>query len=55
MNDKTIKARISIGLTSCDPSKMHMDKRKIIHLSDSALLKAKECGKNKICALFPNG
>jgi len=54
MDNKSINTHISIGLTSCDPSKMPMDKRKIIHLADEALLKAKEGDKNKICALFPN-
>ncbi|GFE61157.1 GGDEF domain-containing protein [Geobacter sp. AOG2] len=55
MDNEIIKTKISIGLTSCDLSKLPMDKRKIIHLSDTALLKAKESGKNKICALFSDG
>jgi len=55
IDNKTIEAQISIGITSSDPSNMPMDKRNIIHLSDAALLKAKESGKNKIRTSFPNG
>jgi len=46
-----IKANISIGFASYDPSNKTLDKKQIILMADNALLTAKSAGKNRIFAM----
>lgn len=46
-----IKAYISIGLASFDPTNKTLDKKQIILMADNALLTAKSAGKNRIFAM----
>jgi two-component system, cell cycle response regulator len=46
VSNEIIKVKISIGLTTFDPSNVSMDKKHIIHMADQALLQAKRSGKN---------
>ncbi len=51
VENEILKVKISIGLTSYDPSDKTMDKKQIINMSDKALLEAKRSGKNLIKSL----
>jgi diguanylate cyclase (GGDEF)-like protein len=51
IESEIIKVKISIGLTSYNPSNEAMDKQQIILLADKALLQAKRSGKNRIQSL----
>jgi len=47
VDNEIIKVKISIGLTSYDPSNEALDKKLMINMSDKALLQAKKSGKNR--------
>lgn len=49
-NDLPIKFTVSIGLTSVTSKKLNLDE--LLMLSDKALYKAKNSGRNKVCTAF---
>lgn len=51
VGNEVIKTKISIGLTSYDPTNENADKKRIIIIADKALLQAKCAGKNRTVSL----
>jgi diguanylate cyclase (GGDEF)-like protein len=50
-----IEVKISIGVSSYDPTDQTMDKKRLILMADKALMRAKNSGKNKISVFYPDG
>ena len=53
-DNEIIEAQISIGLSSFNPAVQTMDKKRLILMADKALIRAKNSGKNKISAFYPD-
>jgi diguanylate cyclase (GGDEF)-like protein len=54
-DNEIVEVKISIGVSSYDPTVQTMDKKRLIIMADKALLRAKKSGKNQISAFYPDG